>query len=199
MSIVLVHAESADFIEAQAPTSAQMAEALRAARLAGAADVRGQWVGPAPRVTRTAPLGEFRYSVSWVYALPTVETARVGAPQRSIVDELRANVLRELGHLDDGWTVEVVTYDPTAHGSLAWWKGGAAAQTATRDESPTLLQRMDPENPVGPTAPHTSSFPWLWVAAGGAVLLGAVVWAGTSASRGPLVVVQGTASKSRTR
>ncbi len=196
MSAVLVKASRSNILEATMPEAVEVAQAFRAARLAGGEDVRGTWVGPSPRITRTAPLGAFHTAVAWVYAWPTAAPWRTGAPMRALSEELRANVLRELG---DGWSVEVLTFDPAAHGSLDWWRTGGAAVTNTRDAAPVLTDRLrQPDNPTGPTVPTASGVPWLALGLGAAVVVGlGVAVYSASASRAPLVVVQSGGSRSR--
>ena len=85
---VLVLAEERSVFYATAPTYRAITEAFQSARLAGPEATRGNWVGPGPRVTRTATVGErFGTFAAWVYQWPPGTT-----PTEATVEQLRTSV-----------------------------------------------------------------------------------------------------------
>jgi len=191
MAIVLVTATEESYWEGLAPSAANIATALERARLAGAEDVRGTWVGPGPRVTRTNALPVFKTTFAMPYAWPTRGPWREGAPLQALARELRDAVARELRTIGGDWkAVRVGTFDPADHGAISQWESGELARTRTRDQFTALAGRlMEPENPLGPTTPGTrpptlrdltedtltSLAPW--------ALAGLVLWAWSSNRR----------------
>ena len=162
MAVIVVMAEERSAVAANAPTAAQITAAFERARLPGSERDRGRWLGPAPRVVRTAVIGErFGTFVTWVYVWPTdappggwtTDAPAVGA----LVQELVNNVARELRSVSGAWQpVEAVPYAPAVNGDLLWWQLGEASVTRTRDAFPTEFGRLDAqENPRGPTTAAT--------------------------------------------
>ena len=155
---VIVLAEERSVFYATAPTYRAITDAFQAARPAGSEATRGNWVGPGPRVTRTAAIGErFGTFAAWVYQWPAGTT-----PTVAMVEQLRASVKAAVDNVSIGWQpVTVLPYNPAANGSLAWWQcsGGAsdcASITQTKDEFPVGTGRLDAqENHVGPTSAGT--------------------------------------------
>ena len=211
MAVVLIVAEETSFLVSNAPAAATAERAFRAARLAGAAATRGDWIGPRARVTRTTDVGVpggFTTSVAWVYGSPTGGPWQERPMLSALSEELRASVARELTAAGGRWTVRAVPYASAVNGALSWWQSGEASVARTRDEFATLAGRLDPpDNPTGPTsrATHPSTvgdhlgdavdraspaFPWA-AAISIAAALALAAWKFGSADRGPLVVVQG--------
>lgn len=156
MALALVVAEESSALILSAPRAEAIATALRAARL-GPRVEDGDWIGPAPRVTRVAELGAvrgFRTRVAWLYGWPA------GGPwdERPALAELRRllaeRVASKLGELGGDWRApQAGVWAARLNGSVEWWRDGGAAATRTRDEFPTGAGRLDPtENPDGPDA-----------------------------------------------
>lgn len=181
-----------------APTYEQIRGALRAARLAGNASARGDWIG-APRVSRTdttvmGGLREWTVTVAAVYGWPSGGPWAETAPGPGLAEALRAAVFSKLDELHGSWSASAVPYECATHGALAWWASGEASHTRTRDESPGISGGLvdAPDNPTGPTTDAThpttpagaaggavraasGSLPWLAiVAAAGAI--GLIAW-----------------------
>lgn len=148
-------AEERSVFDPSAPTYAPIAEAFRSATLPPDAG-GGAWIGPGPRVTRTAKPGErFGTFAAWIYQWPS-------PPTQAVVDTLRSRLQEALGRVTSGW--QDVTFSPYSegiNGQIDWWRcasgGSACAQiTHTRDEFPFFAGRLDPdENHVGPTTAAT--------------------------------------------
>lgn len=155
MAIVLVTATESSYVQGLAPGAADIATALERARLAGAEDFRGAWVGPGPRVTRTADPPKFKTTFAQPYAWPTRPPWREGAPVRALAEELRAAVTRELRAIGGDWgAVRVGVFDPATHGAISQWESGELSRTRTRDQAAFLAGRLgETENPIGPTTP----------------------------------------------
>jgi hypothetical protein len=155
---VLVLAEERSVFYATAPTYRAITEAFQSARLAGPEATRGNWVGPGPRVTRTATVGErFGTFAAWVYQWPPGTT-----PTEATVEQLRTSVKNAVDNVSIGWQpVAVLPYNPTANGPLAWWQCASvgtdcASVTQTKDEFPVGTGRLDAqENHTGPTSGQT--------------------------------------------
>lgn len=190
MAIVVVTSTETSRLEGSAPRADEIAAAMERARLAGAEDVRGTWVGPGPRVTRVAEIPAFRTTATWVYAWPTRGPWTAGAPLRALSVELRDAVARELATTGSWGPVRVVPWSAEVHGELAQWENGELSRTRTRNSFPTGAGRLDPaENPTGPTTRETrpgtlrdlggdalsSLAPW--------ALAGLALWAWSSRSR----------------
>lgn len=161
MAVVVISATERSALEASAPTAAAIGAAMRRARLPGGVQERGDWLGSAPRVTRTATVGErFGTTATWVYAWPTDPPPggySSAPPQEAPARELADNVARELATLSRDWQgVDALAYSLALNGELGWWASGLAAETRTRDQFPTGAGRLDaPENPLGPTSDAT--------------------------------------------
>jgi hypothetical protein len=114
----------------------------------------GQWLGPAPRVTRhvIGPTGRvFQLVGAWVYQWPDTQfaTTHQAFMQNQLLESLRTA-------FGEGWTITAVPYDPTLHGTVAWWQT-EAANTQTRDSFPGIIGGLmtADENPIGPTTAAT--------------------------------------------
>lgn len=191
MAIVLVTASEESYVQGLAPSAADIATALERARLAGAEDVRGTWVGPGPRITRTDDLPIFKTTFAWPYAWPTRGPWREGAPLQALAIELRDAVARELRTIGGDWgAVRVGVFDPADHGAISQWESGELSRTRTRNQFAFFAGRLgEVENPIGPTTPGTrpptlrdltedtltSLAPW--------ALAGLVLWAWSSNRR----------------
>lgn len=154
MPAIVVQAREATITEPGASLATSIAENFRRAQLGSEANPNwGQWVGPAPRVTRRVQLGApraWQTTGAWLYAWPETQFAaqHQAYMQQQLLDALRA-------HLGSDWTVTVAPYDPNVNGTLAWWMSDAAT-TQTRDAFPTGAARLAAdENPTGPTTRAT--------------------------------------------
>lgn len=154
MAASVIVARWSNIAEVSMPTADQIADAFSRSQLGPRPD-DGGFVGPSPRITRTAPLGSFQTVAAWVYTWPRYDPASPPsdrAPLRELVELLRAAVARNTGA--DSVTVE--RYTARRNGALSWWASGEAAITRTRDVAPSLAGRFDaPENPIGPTTDAT--------------------------------------------
>jgi hypothetical protein len=159
MALILVVAEELSALITSAPSASDIAAAFRAARL-GPRVEDGDWIGPAPRVTRVAEIGAlrgFHTRAAWLYGWPA------GGPwdtRAALVDLRRALVERvngKLAQVSGGWRpAEAVVWTARVNGSLEWWRDGSAAVTRTRDEFPTGAGRLDPTEKLdGPTTPES--------------------------------------------
>lgn len=156
---VLVHVEGLS-ANPNDPTYEELRQAFAAARIVGTSDAgRGNWVGPGPRVTRrdfSAPVS-YTVSAAGVYSWPAT-----GGTTPALVAELNGNVarvMREIATLSTGgWRITIVPFNATVNGPLAWWSGGQAAITRTRDSSNVILPTVGEahENPTGPTSEATT-------------------------------------------
>lgn len=158
MAILAILAEERSITDANAPTWAQILTAFRRARLDVGADP-GDWIGPAPRVTRTAVLGErFATRAAWLYGWPSRGPWQITAPQPELARALTARVDAELRAVSSGWAPTVaLEYSEQINGPLTWWQSGDAAQTRTRDAFPLGASRLLPDqNPLGPDTADTS-------------------------------------------
>lgn len=158
MPRVLALAVESSVLERNAPTAEQIDAAFRAASVSqglySEADYWGDWVGPAPRITRRAVVGSaFRTYAAWLYEVSDdTPPERWTVIQRLLLDNLR----EELAKQSSDWSAQLRPYSATLNGSVRWWSTGQAARTATQNEFPTLTGRVDAnENPTGPTTPET--------------------------------------------
>lgn len=150
MAVVVVTTEERSALQGNAPSAEAIAGALERARLAGAEDVRGAWIG-SPRVTRVAIPPSFTTRIAAVYGWPTRGPWTPGAPLRELSIALRDAVARELGELGRWAPVRVIPWAEEQHGALSRWESGELARTRTRDAFPVGAGRLDPEeNPTGP-------------------------------------------------
>ena len=116
-----------------------------------AARAGGDWVGPAPRVTRTTHPGSategFQTTVAWPIDL-----------RDDLLDErlrqLREGVSYALSRVGTWYNLSITPYSEALNGPESFWTSGTAARTRTRDDFPTGLSRIDPDqNPIGPDDP----------------------------------------------
>lgn len=157
MTLALLVTEELSALVTSAPTAEGIASALRAARM-GPRVEDGDWIGPAPRVTRVAELGAvrgFRTRVTWLYGWPAGgpwdERPALAELRRLLAERVAGKLAEELG--GDWRAPEAVVWSATLNGSVEWWKSGNAARTRTANEFPTGAGRFDPvENPTGPDA-----------------------------------------------
>ncbi len=148
-------AEERSVFDASAPTYGPIAEAFRSATLPADAG-GGAWIGPGPRVTRTAKIGErFGTFAAGLYQWPS-------PPSQNTVDTLKSRLQDALGHVTSGWQpITVAPYSEGVNGTMAWWQCAAAGSdcaqvTHTRDDFAFLAGRLDAEeNHVGPTTAAT--------------------------------------------
>jgi hypothetical protein len=156
MPAAVYYASERSSIQSNAPTSAEVAAAFRAAQTGDGTGLDGSWVGPAPRVTRDAPFGAFVTYGAWMYEWP--EDPRVYANLPYLERRVREKLALALSRQSPDWSaVAVESYAPRLHGPMLFWTSGEAANTMTRDEFPTGFGRTAPiENSTGPT---TNSLP----------------------------------------
>jgi hypothetical protein len=158
MPSAVFYASERSSIQSNAPTSAEVGAAFRAAQVGDGSGLDGAWVGPAPRVTRDAPFGAFVTYGAWLYEWP--EDPRVYATLQARQRHVREKLALALSRQSPDWSaVSVEEYAPRLHGPMIFWTSGEAANTMTRDEFPTGFGRTAPiENSTGPT---TNSLPRL--------------------------------------
>lgn len=157
MAVVLITAVERSALAVSAPEADAIARAFRAGRL-GPRAADGDWIGPAPRITRTATIGErFKTTTAWLYGLPAGPPWQPRPMLRELAENLAARVTAELGRVTSGWEpARAVVWSEAVNGAVAWWADGFAAVTRTRDEFPTGGGRFDAsENPWGPTTAGT--------------------------------------------
>lgn len=144
-------------LEANAPTADAIEQAMRSA-VTGSVLWQAQhlanggpdWVGPAPRITRTAVAGErFATRVAWPFSY---DSAASQADKDGLAAQFGARVQQQLAGLSSDWDTPVVRpYSVAFNGPVAWWASGQGAVTMTRDAFPTLGGRLaHNENPIGP-------------------------------------------------
>lgn len=179
---ILVTSSEFSVFEASMPTAAAITNAF--ARYTPKRNpILGQWVGPAPRVTRKSVLGGFETDASWLYTWPNSDftTQNIEALKRNLHDQVRDG----LAELSSAWSEPVlIPYSTALHGDVNWWLTGQAANTQTREVPAMGIARITdaPENPVGPTTNDTHpttvpqafrdlfESPWAWVIVGGVAL-----------------------------
>lgn len=119
------------------------------------------WVGPLPRITRTGtdtglllnPIAAAdtmpTVHVAWAFYLPD-ETVNPDAVAQTVVTPL-ASTLNGISAISGHWTASVAPYDTALNGDISFWQSGQAANTVSRDETPTAGgPNVANENPVGP-------------------------------------------------
>lgn len=114
----------------------------------------GAWAGP-PRVTRVnATLGGSDTRVAAVWTFPDdAHTGAVAAHSEAMSWLLVSLVTAALQQVSDVFGTALVTeHSPATNGPLAWWQGGQAAQTRTRNGPDSTLGTRAAENPNGPDA-----------------------------------------------
>lgn len=183
---VIVTSSEFSMFEANTPNAAAIATAFRQ-YTPRRNPVLGQWVGPAPRVTRKSVLGGFETDASWLYAWPDTDYTTQNFEQ--LKRDLHDRVNDGLQELSSSWSdPALIPYNAQLHGSSQWWQSGLAAQTRTREVPATGIARITDaqENPVGPTtnATHPTTLPEaanqllrnpiLWIVGGTVVLF--VAW-----------------------
>lgn len=148
----VVSSTESSILEANAPTAADIAAAFRSVNLG---PTWGSWLGPVPRVTRTAPLGSFRTVATWVWTMP--DTPWTAQHSSYVLGRVQAALADALHRGSSDWSAPTVApYDVANNGPAAFWQSGSAGVTQTRDTFPTGGGRLDaPENPMGPTTDAT--------------------------------------------
>ena len=136
------------------PSASAIKDALVASRLAGAETTRGNWIGPAPRITRVISddtgIDEHTITVAWLYGWPTGGPYTLTTPPvQAIAAELVVAVATSLNSgTRTSWEVASAPYVPAFNGELAFWQSGAAANTTTKDAPAEGVA----ESPYGPAA-----------------------------------------------
>jgi len=183
---VIVTSSEFSVFEANVPTAASIATAYRQ-YTPRRNRILGQWIGPAPRVTRKSVIGGFETDASWLYAWPDTDytTQNLVTLKQNLHDQVRDG----LQELSSAWSdPAIIPFSEALHGSVNWWASGQAAQTQTREVPATGIARITDavENPVGPTTNDTHpttlpqavgdifKSPVTWVVIGGVALL--VAW-----------------------
>lgn len=147
MPTFVIYSREKSIFEANAPSKAGIASAMRSASFSD--PQWGSWVGPAPRVTLMSVVGDgFYTAVAWMYQIP--DTAWGNEHATFVMATLKTNVDAAMHRLSSDFTpVTVYPYSEALHGSVSWWQTGIAART--RDTFPAGTDRLlPPENPVGP-------------------------------------------------
>lgn len=121
----------------------------------------GQWVGPAPRVTRkNDPLSPYVTRAAWLYELTDANVQALGSAQAlaAFPTSLAANVAVSLGtdasHGVNTWEVIAIPFT-AVHGTRDFWaSGNASTQAVFINNWQDALSRLTPEdNPTGPNNP----------------------------------------------
>lgn len=130
------------------PSYTEITAALQTVRPHG-----GAWVGPSPRVVRTAPVGSFITSVAQPFTVDDDGQGDVTANQWATL--FGTDCLIALSHVSSSFGAPAVArFNPAANGAIADWQNGTLAATMTRDDWPTLGGRLAVnENEVGPNTP----------------------------------------------
>lgn len=133
---------------AGAPSSAAILTVLNDAARAG-----GDWVGPAPRVTKTLHTPSPTQGYWTTFAWP------IDVHEGLLEDRLRAvreGVAYALSRIGTWYNLSITPYSESLNGPTDFWTSGNAARTRTRDDFPSGTARLDPdENPIGPNDPET--------------------------------------------
>lgn len=139
---LVVRAVETSGYQTDAPTRAEITDALRRVvgmsytNAAGAQSHRlGNWVGPAPRVTRWANTINNKTYATWVF-LVSGDALAEGFAQR-LSDDVAASLGQHASHhaiLGPSWTVSVAPYNEAVNGPPAWWEdsGPDSASRAAR-------------------------------------------------------------------
>jgi hypothetical protein len=154
MPAVVVTASERSTLEASMPTAAAIRSAFT--RYTPRTNpVLGAWIGPGPRVTRTASVPAFVTTAAWLYGWP--DTAYTSQNWSDLQERVRSAVADGLAEISSDWSaVTLLPYNPAVHGAVSWWSSGAAAVTQSRDTPPTGVGRLGvPDNPLGPTTSAT--------------------------------------------
>ena len=154
MPVLVVYSEELSRMDWNTPSAADINAAVRRVNMGGGN--WGAWVGPSPRITRTAPVGTgFITHVAAVYSIPdNAWTQQHGAYIRARLVEAVTASLRQVSN--DFSQATLSPFAVAINGPLSWWTSGQAAVTQTRDEFPLIGGRLDPnENPIGPTSAAT--------------------------------------------
>lgn len=170
---IVIHATERSSIQASAPTTPEIVAAMRRVSRDVFGDrqrtaLNGDWVGPAPRVTRSAPVGAFVTQAAWVWLLSDAQQAASGlstpeavrAFTQRLVDDTHAALRSGATHnaFGDDWTVEALGYSEAVNGPLAWWRSGEATRATFVDSFPELTTRtLQLDNPIGPTHAQPST------------------------------------------
>lgn len=148
MSLYIFSATESSSLSSNAPTSQQIAAALRLPAQAG------RWIGPAPRVTRTNYVTDnpspWKTTFAWLMEVPPNEVE-----YNRLLIQNNLSTIQNSSLLSPDWTpVSVVPYSEALNGSIAFWTSGDASRTRTRDDWSTTTDRLLPaDNPVGPPDP----------------------------------------------
>lgn len=125
----------------------------------------GLWIGPGPRVVRTAYWvpPSMQTSAVWLMEFPDApagaDPAAVQQWRTDRISRVREQLTTNLNDWarSEGWTVGALAYNPNVNGTKAWWESGQAVNTRTRDRPNAGAQTNDDyENPLGPTTPQTT-------------------------------------------
>lgn len=174
------------------PRAEQIADLFR---YAGGGGRWGEWVGPAPRVTREKFLTQgYRTRVTWLLRFPDDQWNRDHQEYllRLALDAITARIQQ----LSLDWeTPHAQPYAVALNGPVSWWESGQAARTRTSVVEPAVWDQytMPVENPIGPDTressrlaelgqatlaePAWSATRWALVTGGSAVVLYGAFWA----------------------
>lgn len=180
-------------------SASMSAETLRASMALGPFLPAGfaELLGPSPRVTRTfAGLTEScheRIRARWPLSFAVPDPA---AYPGSLERACRALAFRFASKLPEGmFEVSVTPYSDAVNGSPDWWRTGAGANTATKDEARLGVE----ENPEGPAAlrPDTQGTAEAISSAARMIVGGAVTLGGLWVAGRALGVVQGVTTRTK--
>ena len=164
-------------------------------RYGGAGGRWGEWVGPAPRVTREKFLTQgYRTRVVWLLRFPDDQWNR--DHQEYLLRLALEAIAARSQQLSQDWeTPHAQPYSPALNGPVSWWESGQAARTRTSVVEPAVWDQytMPVENPIGPDTressrlaelgqatlaePAWSAAKWALVVGGSGVVLYGAFWA----------------------
>lgn len=163
-----------------APTRSEITNAMRnvVGRTYGSLTRTGNWVGPAPRITRWETLAGAKTYATWVFLVPS-DSVSADFQQR-LRDDVQAELDAHASHhgiLGPDWIVTAAPYNEAVNGAPWWWEatGPISASREARwvDAWPPLDAQIIPgstrpveDNHVGPNSLHSApeeSNPLLWV------------------------------------
>lgn len=149
MGIYAVSAQEFTRFTRNLPRAEEIATLFRTAAPGGR---WGEWIGPAPRVTREKFLTQgYRTRVTWLVRFPDDDWNRQHGPYvlQNVIDNVNARLRTQS---TDWETAHAQPYAASLNGPISWWESGLAARTRTSVVDPAMWERftMPVENPIGP-------------------------------------------------
>lgn len=108
------------------------------------------FLGQTPRITReyTGALeaGVVRVAARWAAEIDAPNPAAYTGSVERALQTFRQFIIVRLGEDAAHWEITATPYDIAINGDLSWWRNGASAQSATRDD-PRIGVAENPEGP----------------------------------------------------